>query len=244
MVIQFYSNGNTVGRALKGNRQNGDILIALWEILLDLSRKFYSACCHLLHIVEECFLAYGKSKSSKLKGNNKSYLRWILIIILWTILISGSVTFMADVLLRNVEILVAFILLIIIIGIGIFFDIIGVAVTAANETPFHSMASKKLIGAKVAIGLIRNADKVSNFCNDVIGDVCGIISGSAGTIITAKIVFSHSNVVELLMTALIGALIAAFTVAGKAIGKSYAINNSNNIILWVSKVLYFFKKDR
>lgn len=189
-------------------------------------------------------MASNKSKSSKLNRNNKSYLIWILIIILWTLLISGSVTLMADVLLKNVGILVAFILLIIIIGIGIFFDIIGVAVTAANETPFHSMASKKLKGAKIAIGLIRHADKVSNFCNDVIGDVCGIISGSAGTIITAKIILSHSDVIELLMTALIGALIAAFTVAGKAVGKNYAISNSNDIILWVSKILYFFKKDR
>lgn len=183
-------------------------------------------------------------KSSKRKGNHNSYFNWILIIVLWTILISGTVTLMSDVLLRNVKILVAFILLIAIICIGIFFDIIGVAVTAGNETPFHSMASKKLKGARIAINLIRHADKVSSFCNDVIGDVCGIISGSAGTIITAKIILSHSGFIDLLMTAVIGALIAAFTVAGKAIGKNYAINNSNRIILWVSKILYFIKKDR
>jgi CBS domain containing-hemolysin-like protein len=193
--------------------------------------------------MEECYLGSAKSKG-KGKGSNKPYYRWILTIIFWTILISGSVTLMSDVLLRSVKILVAFIILIIIIGIGIFFDIIGVAVTAGDETPFHSMASKKLRGASIAISLIRHADKASSFCNDVIGDVCGIISGSAGAIITTKIVLSHSSYVDLLMTSAIGALIAAFTVAGKAAGKNYAIKNSNKIILWVARIIYFFKKDR
>ena len=82
-------------------------------------------------------------------------------------------------LLRNVQVLVAFIILVVIILTGILFDIIGVAVTAADEKPFHSMSSRKLLGAKTSVALIRNASKLSNFCNDVIGDICGIISGAA-----------------------------------------------------------------
>ena len=72
---------------------------------------------------------------------------------------------------------VAFGVLVCFIGLGIVFDIIGVAVTAADERPFHSMAAHKTPGAREALGLIRRANKVSSFCNDVVGDICGIISG-------------------------------------------------------------------
>ncbi|MFQ8767640.1 MAG: hypothetical protein ACLR8U_14850 [Oscillospiraceae bacterium] len=43
------------------------------------------------------------------------------------------------------------------------FDIIGVAVTAADEKPFHSMASRKVPEAGEALKLIRNAGRVSSF---------------------------------------------------------------------------------
>ena len=45
----------------------------------------------------------------------------------------------------------------------IFFDIVGVAVTVANEHEFHAKATKKVKGSKDSIKLIRNAPKVANF---------------------------------------------------------------------------------
>ena len=36
-------------------------------------------------------------------------------------------------------------------------------------------------------GCIRNAGRVSSFCNDVIGDICGVISGSAAAVISARV---------------------------------------------------------
>ena len=47
------------------------------------------------------------------------------------------------------------------IGLGIVFDMIGVAVTAADPRPFHSMAAHKEKGAKEALVLLRNARQVS-----------------------------------------------------------------------------------
>lgn len=179
-------------------------------------------------------------KQSKKNSNSK----WIITIIIWTILISGGVSLLSDMLLRNVNILVAFIILIFIILIGIIFDIIGVAVTAAEERPFHSRASKKVPGAKIAVKLIRNADKVSNFCNDVVGDVCGIISGTTGAVIVAKIMKQTNNLTATLGTAIIGSLIAALTIGGKAWGKSFAIKQSEIIIDKVSRVIYIVKKER
>ena len=63
----------------------------------------------------------------------------------------------------------AFVVLACFILLGIVFDIIGVAVTAADERPFHSMAAHRTPGAREALGLIRKANKVSSFCNDVVG---------------------------------------------------------------------------
>lgn len=176
------------------------------------------------------------------KGNSNS--KWIITIIVWTILISGGVSLLSDMLLRNVNVLVAFIILIFIISIGVIFDIIGVAVTAAEERPFHARASKKVPGAKIAVKLIRNADKVSNLCNDVVGDVCGIISGTTGAVIVAKIMKQTSFLNVTLLTAIIGALIAALTIGGKAWGKSFAIKQSEIIIDKVSKIIYIVKKER
>lgn len=170
-------------------------------------------------------------KKTNSKGTNY---RWIIGITIWTFIISALISFISDVLLANVGILIAFIILIIIILIGIVFDIIGVSVTAADEVPFHSMASRKVKGAKTSVNLIRNADKVSNFCNDVVGDICGVISGGTGAVIIGKIITSFQIQNKIILTLSISALIASLTVAGKAIGKNFAISESNNIVYCVA----------
>jgi CBS domain containing-hemolysin-like protein len=144
--------------------------------------------------------------------------------------------------LSNVNLFFAFIILIAIILFGILFDIIGVAVTAAEEVPFHSMASRKVKGAKTAVKLIRNADKVSNFCNDVIGDVCGVISGGTGAVIIGKIIGASNIHNKLILTLAISATIASITVGGKAFGKNFAISESNNIIYFVAWIIESIKK--
>lgn len=183
-------------------------------------------------------------KKIKKKNNNKS---WIIKIIIWTILLSGSISFVTNVTLPRVDIVLAFIILIIIVLIGVTFDIIGVAVTAANEVPFHSMCSKKVDGAKIAVNLVRNADKVSNFCSDVIGDICGVVSGAIGALIVSKInimISTTNGKYIIFISSLIGALIAALTIGGKAAGKSVAIKKGNDIVFKVAKVIYTIKKER
>src|SRR5699024_10529628 len=75
----------------------------------------------------------------------------------------------------------------IIVLIGIMFDVLGIASTAGREAPFHAMASEKISGAKEAIIIIRNADKFSSFCNDLIGDISGIVSGTATVVVIIQI---------------------------------------------------------
>lgn len=178
-----------------------------------------------------------KFNKRRTTGGKVNHTKWVLQIVLLTFLISSVFSLVSEVLLRNVEVLVAFIILIIIIMIGILFDILGVAVTAADETPFHSMSSRKLIGAKTSVFMIRNASKISNFCNDVIGDICGILSGAAGTVVISKLIFLGSDHDRIILTIVLSSIIAAITVGGKALGKHYAISECNNIVYRVGFII-------
>ena len=165
--------------------------------------------------------------------------KWIIMIFFLTLLISGMMSFVSSELLNGATMAASFAILICIILIGIVFDIIGVAVTSAEETPFHSMASKKVPEAAEALKLIRNANRVSSFCNDVIGDICGVISGSASAVIAVRVFSGKSN--SALLDLLLSATVAALTVGGKAFGKTFAISMSTSIVQMTARVIYFFK---
>lgn len=125
--------------------------------------------------------------------------------------------------------------------IGIVFDAIGIAAAAADEKPFHSMASEKVRGARQAIGIIRKADRVSNFCNDVIGDISGIVSGAVAFAVVTQMVLAMQNpssVLQMAINVLLTAIVAAVTVGGKALGKSVAIAYANDIVFQVAKLFY------
>ena len=129
------------------------------------------------------------------------------------------------------------IVLIIVILIGILFDLIGVAVTIAKEEEFHARASKKIRGAKTAIKLIRNSAKVSNFCADVVGDICGVLSGAIATMVAIKLTESYG--MSSTFQFVVGALVASVTVSGKAITKEFAKKNANKILALVTKIINF-----
>ena len=136
-------------------------------------------------------------------------------------------------------VVVAFLILLVIVLIGIVFDIIGVAVTSADEKPFHSMAARKVHGSMEALMLLRNADRVSSICNDVIGDICGVVSGSASATIAVQILQKFDFSLEQVVPLLLSALVAGLTVAGKAIGKTFALNSCTQIVTAVGSVIYF-----
>lgn len=185
----------------------------------------------------------GRKKTYKNKKNvrNKKYnLKWILLITIWTFVLAIFFSIISENLLRNLDILFSTIILMFIILIGVIFDTIGIAVASANEKPFHSMASNKIYHAKYAVRLVRNAVAVSNFCNDVIGDIAGIISGAAGTIIILKLISNYGFVKGTIPSIIMSALISSLTVGGKAFGKEFAINQSDKILLFVARIIMFF----
>ena len=178
-----------------------------------------------------------KSDPAAAKRERNKTIRWVVTIFIVTIFISGTISLLSDLIMVNSSMAVAFLILLAIILIGIIFDIIGMAVASADEKPFHSMAARKVPGAQEAIKLLRNAERVSSICNDVVGDICGVVSGSASATIAVQILkefdFSWPQIVSLAMSA----LAAGLTVGGKAIGKSFAVNSSTTIVHAVGKIV-------
>lgn len=175
------------------------------------------------------------------KKKNKN--NWPLIVTILAFFISLLFSFISESIMPKVGIIIGIIILILFILIGIIFDMIGVAVTSSNEEPLHAMSSKKIKGAKKAVSFKKNADKVSSFCNDVIGDICGIISGSAG--VTVAIGLSNRFNLNLFWTSLIvTALIAALTIGGKAFCKKIALLNSHKIVYMTAKIISKLEKKK
>lgn len=174
------------------------------------------------------------------KERNRT-IRWVVTIFLVTILISGTISFLSDEIMEGSSLFVAFLILFLIVLLGIVFDVIGVAVTSADEKPFHSMAARKVPGALEAIRLLRNAERVSSICNDVVGDICGVVSGSASATIAALLLNNYTGSFSDIICLAMSALVAGLTVGGKAIGKTFAINSCTSIVSGVGKFLYVFR---
>ena len=155
---------------------------------------------------------------------------WIPIVFILTFILSFIFACLSN-LTSNMNVLFNIIVLLLFIGIGIIFDMIGVAVLSCKESSFHAKASRKIKGSKECLLLIKNSNKTSSICNDVIGDICGIVSGTITAVLVTKL-WSHP-LVAILLTALVSSL----TVGGKAIGKKIAIKKCDNIVFMVGKIL-------
>ena len=184
-----------------------------------------------------------KSDPSASKKERNKTIRWVVTIFVVTILISAVISFLSDEIMDISPMWVAFIILLAIVLLGIIFDIIGVAVTSADEKQFHSMAARKVPGGVEAIRLLRNAERVSSICNDVIGDICGVVSGSASATIAAQVLMGMegSPTLDDLIPLVLSALVAGLTVGGKAIGKTFAIKSCTYIVAGVGRIIYAFR---
>ncbi len=149
---------------------------------------------------------------------------------------------LSEMLLTDANIIITLLVIVALLVISIIFDMIGVAFAACPIEPLMSMASRKVKGSKRALNMAKNADKVSSFCSDVIGDICGILSGAAGAAITAKLVMNASGSKEVLIASIVSAIISALTVFGKAMFKKVAIEKSVNIVSLVGKILSVFSR--
>lgn len=166
---------------------------------------------------------------------------WVSKVVILAFSISFCLSFVSEMTIPNLSLFFGVAITLLFVLIGVFFDIVGVAVTSADEKVFHSMNSRKVRGANIAVRFKKNADKVSSFCCDVIGDICGIVSGAAATTISAILVVKL-NFDPMFTSLIVAAIIASLTIGGKAVGKSFAINKSNIILYEFAKVVSYFYK--
>lgn len=164
--------------------------------------------------------------------------KWTVTVLILSFVLSVFFSFITSVLMQSLTLFFAFVLLFVIIAINIFFDMIGTAVQNAEEHPFHSLAARKVKGAKESISVIRHAPQLANMCCDVIGDIAGIISGATTTLIVSELisVFKLTGILpSLILTGIVGAL----TIGGKAMSKGISMQNGNSIVFAVGKIMYF-----
>ena len=174
-----------------------------------------------------------KPKKDKREHN---HLRWVLRIFLLSVSLSAVLSLCSGAALDGAGLVTAVTILLFFVALGIAFDVIGVAATAADPKPFHAMASHRVKGAKQALRLIKNADKVASFCNDVVGDICGIVSGSTAAVIVTQL-RQELSLNALLISTAVTALISGLTIGGKALGKRFAIVRSKKVVFLAAKLM-------
>ena len=176
-------------------------------------------------------------REEKKKSGESSPYRWALTVFCMAVALSAALSLASESVLSGAGVAVALLILALFIILGIVFDVIGVAVTAADPRPFHSMAAHKEKGGKEAIRLLSNANRVSSICNDVVGDICGIVSGSTAAVIVAALQrdFSTTNV---LVSIGVTALISGLTIGGKAVFKKIAINECTAVVYRVARIMH------
>lgn len=165
---------------------------------------------------------------------------WILKIFILTFILSLLFSTVTNVLTVKCNDIVLFIILLIVIVLGIIFDMVGTSAVISKESTFHSMSSSKIKGSKEALSFIKHKDQIASICNDVIGDICGIISGGLGAVLAISL-SSKINIPQSIMSIIIAAFISSLTVGGKAIFKRVAIKKADNILYIVGKIKYYLK---
>ena len=166
---------------------------------------------------------------------------WIIKAFLMTFFIALIFSSVSNIIISKCNYIALIVFSLLFIILGILFDIVGTSVLTANESTFHAKSAKKIKGSKESVNLIKNSGRIASICNDVIGDICGIVSGSVGAMLSIYI-SNITNINVIYTTLFISSIISSLTVGGKAIGKNYAIKNSDIIMEKVGLIISLFTK--
>ncbi|MDD2201742.1 MAG: hypothetical protein PHP20_03420 [Firmicutes bacterium] len=166
----------------------------------------------------------------------------IIAVGLWTFALSAALSYVSGSAAGNLNIWFSVAVLVAIIATGILFDIVGTAAAAASEAPINAMAANRVYGANQALRLVRNSPAVASICNDVVGDICGTVSGAVGATIILRIAVVSGGWIARYASVLVIALISSVTVAGKAVGKRVAIESANEVVLSAGRVIATYER--
>lgn len=186
-----------------------------------------------------------KEKSDKKKKKTRNL--WPLKAMIITLFLSFAVNAGSELVLTGAQWWLASLLTLVILALGVLFDMIGTASTSCDVEPYLAMASRKVKGAKTAVKLSKNSHIVSSVCCDIVGDICGIVSGVCAAAIfmslTNGFADSISDIANFFIKVGISAVVSTATITLKAVGKNFAVVNSNKIIFGVAKFLSIFHKE-
>ena len=175
---------------------------------------------------------HNKKNDKKKQGT----LKHLLIVFSGTFFCATVVSFITNSAVEHITaVYLVFLILLLVVGVGVIFDAIGVASMSANIVPFNARSARKAPGAAITLKLLRKADVVANTCCDVIGDVCGIVSGALGA--TLVVIIGDSVINTVILSALMAGLVSSLTVGGKAMMKGVAIRNADRIMETVGIIL-------
>lgn len=185
-----------------------------------------------------------RQKKKKTKKNHKySWLSWGISIFFLSFALTVVFSFLTEVAIKDSAAFICVIVLLVLLILNISCDVLANAIISCDLEAFHAMASKKITGAKRSVVFCRNASKLSSIFADVIGDICGIVSGAAGAALVVHVA-EIGTVWELIASIIISAVIGALTVGGKAIFKHFAIKYNKQIVFGFARFTTFFKKER
>lgn len=181
-----------------------------------------------------------KFKVPKPDSNISVTNNWTIIVLVLSFVLSVAFGIVTSTIMKSLALAWTFVVLLIIILLNILFDLIGTAVMNAEEPPFHSLSSRKVRGASESIIIVRRAPQITSVCCDVIGDIAGIISGSATAVIVAELVavFNWNGIIPSLV---LTGIVSALTIGGKAFFKGIAMLNANSIVFAIGKLAALFK---
>lgn len=188
------------------------------------------------------------SKEIKNKKKNRKgmpgWLAWGLSVLAISFLLTVIFSFLTEVSIKGSPVYVCIIVLVVLLVLNIGCDLLANAIITCDADAFHSMASNKIKGAKRAVAFCRNATKLGSIFADIIGDICGIVSGAAGTALVVYIAANGGKTIELIASIGVSAVIGAVTVGGKAIFKHFAMKYNKQIVFAFAKFTTFFKKEK
>lgn len=180
-------------------------------------------------------------KYFSLKHNKKLY--WVMKITLFTFGMAVVCSILSQWTAKVSGTILSILLLLLLIGIAIVFDGIGVSVTACKKQDLEKFCRKNNCKSlRIANNLVDNAEKVNNICSDVVGDMSGIISGACGVSIVMNLCAGSLH--SYLYSVLLSSLVAAITVGGKAFMKSIALSNSAKMVIATSKLIAWFRPNK
>jgi len=164
----------------------------------------------------------------------KQNFRWAFKTLVLSISLSIVFSMLSQSLFPNLHETVSLFVIAFFIVVSVIFDMVGVAVTSLDVKQLEKFAGQK--GYQTAIKLNQNTEKVSSFCGDVVGDICGILSGAGGVSLVVNMHIQNANI-YFLVTCIVSSLIAGITIFGKAIMKGYAVDNCETVVMKTSSLL-------